>query len=116
MARSTAAEVEDRLGVYPAGWNATNVGVLCDSAYETFNNYLKLHYDTTLSDTDKGAIEIENEIVVNMIHRANALHAGKDTLPEIFTPEIIKMIEAVVTDTDSDGTAHIELQGRHSDT
>ena len=75
---------------------------------------MKRRYKTDLSDTDTQVVDIENEVVVQMIHRANAIHQGKDVLPEIFTPEIISMIEAVITDTDKDGADYIELEGTYS--
>lgn len=114
MVRSTAAEVEDLLGSYPAGWDATSVGELCTSAYARLNGYVKLYYNTSLSETDTDVVDIENLIVVQMLHYANAVHQGKDVLPAIFTQEVKDLIDAVVTNTALDGSTTVNLaKGRH---
>jgi len=109
--------VEDLIGVYPAGWNATNVGELCNAAFNKLNTFVQRFYDIDIiSATDASWTDIENELVVQMIHRANALHMGKDVLPTLFTKELIEMIHAAITDTTYDGAYYIPLQGSESDT
>ena len=103
MVRATAAEVEDLLGSYPVGWDATKVGELCTSADYYLDGYVKTYYNTTLSATATDVVNIANHIVVQMIHRANAVHKGADILPEIFTEEIKMLIAAVVGTTTNDG-------------
>lgn len=103
MVRATAAEVEDLLGTYPSGWDATRVGELCTSADYYLDGYVKTFYNTTLSTTDSDVVNIANHIVIQMLHRANAVHRGADILPAIFTEEIKMLIAAVLGATTNDG-------------
>lgn len=115
MVRATAAEVEDLLGTYPAGWNATNVAEVCNSAFIKLNAWVKKYYDTDISgNTDDDWTDIENELVVNMIHRANKVHENADILPLLFTQELKDLIDAAMTDTTFDGASTLNLsKGRN---
>lgn len=112
MVRSTEPEVLKLfLGVYPASVNATNVGNILAGVDYSLDGWVKRNYKTSLSTTDTAVIHIAN-LMAKQVVLKGMWARGKQERPEpiLFTEEIIAMIEAAISDTESDGFKSVAMQ------
>lgn len=101
MARATYALVKIRTaGKDPANHDETSIGNMCDHADHLLDNWTA---PSTLSSTSNAAKAIAVSIVIQLMAVADWFHSDQSTpKPDIFTPEIVKMIEAAKMDTAKD--------------
>lgn len=116
MVRATAAEIKKLFhGVWPAGATDSSVGDILAGIDYILDGYVKKHYETALSTTDTSVVHISNLMGRQVVLRGvwamagGSANADIGAEPEIFTSEIVMLIEAVISDTTRDGVSTLNL-------
>ena len=114
MVRATAAEIKKLShGKWPAPATDSSVGDMCAGIDYKLDAYVKKHYSTSLSTTDTSVVHIANMMGRQEVLRGSwalGIFGTNVPEPELFTKDIIMLIEAAISDTSKDGASYIELQ------